>query len=173
MRFQVFGFDLTNETGRTTLSEEDLARVVRRDRVVEVVEIQKDFRTFRTIIPVIDFGWEGSNVENLPVHGVGLSKQLAQSAGLVHLPQTHDLQMQKGVRATCGIAFRPQDFHNSERFFFIREGILRELLRKNGWALVWAVWGERELSSKQMERARPEGELAGLGHADFKAVYRF
>jgi hypothetical protein len=40
---------------------------------------------------------------------------------------------------------------NSERFFFIREAILKALLQKHRWALVWAIWGERQLSSKQME----------------------
>jgi hypothetical protein len=39
--------------------------------------------------------------------------------------------------------------------------------------LIWAVWGERELSYKQMERARPDGDLAGLSHADFQVVYQF
>jgi hypothetical protein len=173
MRFRVFGFELTNQTGITTLTEKDLDRIVRRDRVVEVEEIQKDLLKFRAIIPVLDLGWEGRNVENVSIHGVGLAKQLARSARLHHLPQTHDLQTKDGMMATYGIAFRPQNFHNSERFFFIRKNILQALLQKHGFALIWAVWGERELSYKQMERARPDGDLSGLSHADFQAVYRF
>ena len=173
MRIQVFGSDRKGETGLATLTKEELARLVRRNRVVDVEEVRKDVQKFRTIIPIIDFGWEGRSVENLPIHGIGLSKQLAQSAGLVHLPQTHDLQTKDGARATYGIAFRPQEFDNGERFFFIRQDILRAILRRHRYALIWAVWGERELSYKQMERARPDGDLPGLGHADFQAVYRF
>ena len=39
--------------------------------------------------------------------------------------------------------------------------------------LVWAIWGERELSYKQMHRAAPDGDLAGYHRADFQAVYRY
>ena len=39
--------------------------------------------------------------------------------------------------------------------------------------MVWAVWGERELSYKQIERARPGGDLAGLSHSDFQAAIGF
>lgn len=77
------------------------------------------------------------------------------------------------MRATFGIAFRPHDFNNSESFFFVREDILRAYLKKSNLVMVWAVWGERELSYKQMERARPDGDLAGLSHGDFQTVIRF
>ena len=39
--------------------------------------------------------------------------------------------------------------------------------------MVWAVWGERELSYKQIERARPGGDLAGLSHSDFQDCHWF
>ena len=107
------------------------------------------------------------------MHGITLGKQFAQRCGLVHLPQTHDLQTKDGVRATLGIACRAHDFNNSERFLFVREDILRTYLRKHDLAMVWAVWGERELSYKQIERARPGGDLAGLSHSDFQAAIGF
>jgi len=36
-----------------------------------------------------------------------------------------------------------------------------------------AVWGERELSSKQIERARPGGDLAGFAYNNFQSVNLF
>jgi hypothetical protein len=130
-------------------------------------------QTLRPFIPVVDFGWEGRKVDNIPIHGITLAKQFAQTAALVHLPQTYDLQTKEGIRATYGIALRSNDFNNSEHFFFIRENILRTLLKKRGLSLVWAFWGERELSNKHTARATPDGDLAGLSYADFQAVHRF
>ena len=173
VRFRIFGLPTEEDTESTQLTEEDLKRVVRHDRLVEVEEVQRETRKFRTLIPVHNLSWERRNVDSIPVHGITLAKRLAQSAGLVHLTQTHDLQTKEGIRATYGIAFRPQDFNNSQRFFFIRENILRTLLENLGLSLVWALWGERRLSYKQMERARPDGALAGLSHADFQAVHHF
>lgn len=161
------------EIGHSVLTEADLGRITCRNQFFEVEEIHQETRKFRTFIPVQNFGWEGRKIENIPVHGITLAKRLARSMGLVHLPQTHDLQTKDGIRATYGIAFRPEEYHQGERFFFIREDILRSLLRKHDWELVWAIWGERELSYKQIERARPDGDLAGFSHANFQAVYRF
>jgi hypothetical protein len=173
LRFRAVGLPAAREVRQRRITDEELARVVCLDRTVEVEEVRQKTRTFRTLIPVHDFGWEGRNADNVLVHGITLAKQLAQSAGLVHQPQTHDLQSKAGVRATYGTAFRAQDFNNSQRFFFIREDILRTLLRKRELSLVWAVWGERQLSNKQMERARPDGDLAGLARGDFRAVHQF
>lgn len=173
VRLRLFGLPTSNQVGSTPPTEDEMARVVRRDRMVEVEEVRQEFRKFRTLIPVHDFSSVGRNVDNVPVHGITLAKQLAQSAGLVHLPQTHDLQTKDGARATYGLALHPQDFSNSERFFFVRESILRTLLQKGGFSLIWAVWGERELSYKQMERALPDGDLARSSHADFQSVHRF
>jgi hypothetical protein len=173
LRVRIFGPSTELQAGHTTLTEDDLARVVRRDRMVEVEEMQQESRRFRTFIPVNDFSSVGRNVDDVQVRGITLTKQLAQSVGLVHLPQTHDLQTKEGVRATYGMVLHAQEFKNGQRFFFIREDILQTLLQKSGMSLVWAVWGERELSYKQMERARPGRDLAGFSHGDFQAVHHF
>ena len=167
MRCKLFG-DLGIDIGGIKLSAEDLSRIVRNERIAEVEEIQKDIKSFQAFIPVIDMSWEGDKVENAPSHGTALAKQLALSAGLVNVPQTYDLQTKAGIRATCGIGFRLRDYHNSQQFFFIKKDILESLLRKRGYALIWAVWGERELSLKHLELRDP----ATPAYADFQAVYR-
>ena len=173
LRVSLFGLPPASEGKGEAITEADLNRIVVKQVFEEVEEVKQDFRKFRAWIPVLDSGWEGRNVDNLPVHGITLGKQFAQSSGLVHLPQTHDLQTKDGQRATHGVVCKAHDFNNSERFFFVREEILRTHLKKHELAMVWAVWGERELSYKQMERARPDGDLAGLSHGDFQAVIRF
>jgi hypothetical protein len=156
-----------------TLTETELKRIVSKEEIKEVEEVIQEHRNFHVRIPVLDFGWEGRTVDNLSVHGITLERIFAQSSKLVHLPQTHDLQMKDGRRATHGVACRAHDFNNSQRFFFVREDILRAHLKKNDLEMLLAVWGERELSNKQMERARPDGDLAGLSHGDFQVVIRF
>jgi hypothetical protein len=158
---------------RASLTKEDLVRVEVRDRFVEVEEVRSDVRRSRSIIPAVHLTWEGRDVENRSTGGITLTKQLARSAGLVHLPQTLDLETKQGIRATYGIVARPHDFNNSQRFFFIRKDILDSLLRKHGLSLVWAVWGERELSYGQLDRARQSGNLAGQAYGNFQAVYRY
>jgi hypothetical protein len=159
--------------GHEQLTADKLERVVQRDRMVEIEEVQQDTRSFRTLFPVVEFGWEGHNVDNAPLHGICLAKHLAQGVKLVNLPQTHDLQTGDGVRATYGTALRPHDFKNSQRFFYVRESILRTFLRKNDLSLVWAVWGEREPSGDSIERFKREGKIDNLPRGDFQAVYRF
>lgn len=173
LRFRMFGLPPGSEEQGKVFKEADLQRIVVKHVFEEVEEMRQEFRKFRAWIPVLDFGFEGRNVDNLPMHGVTLGKQFAQSSGLVHLPQTHDLQGKDGLRATRGVACRGHDFNNGESFFFVREDILRAHLKKCDLAMVWAVWGERELSYKQMERARPDGDLAGLSHGDFQTIIRF
>lgn len=131
-----------------------LAGVVRRDRTVAVEEVEQCFRNFRTIIPVHDFASERRSVDNVSVDGITLAKKLAQGAGLVHLSQAPDLQTRDGIRATYGIAFQPNKFNNCERHFFIREDILQTLLKEDRLSLVWAFWGERQVSYAHVESVK-------------------
>jgi hypothetical protein len=160
MQVRIFGPSNKLMSGQPSLTKEELARVTCRNRMVEVEEVQQEFRKFRALIPVHDLNFVGRNVDNVSIHGITLAKQLAKSAALVHLPQTFDLQTKNGVRATYGIAVHGQDFANSQRFFFIREQVLRTIIRKHQSYLVWAVRGERELSYKKMLAARSGGEVS-------------
>jgi len=171
IRLQMFGpapgFEQSSPTS------DQLSRLVRRNHMVEMDEVRQDMVRFKVMMPVWDIGWEGRTVEDASHSGDVLAKRLAKTANLVHLPQTHDLQTKERTRATYAVAFNGQDFNNSQRVFYIREDILRSLLGKLRLSLVWAIWGERELSNKQMHRARPDGDLAGLSHADFQVIRQF
>src|SRR5258706_15776521 len=92
VRFRVYPTFAATIIGSTTLTDEELARVERHDRIVEVEEVQSEIRAFRAIVPVIDFRWEGRNIDGQHTTGICLAKMLARSSGLHHLPETHDLQ---------------------------------------------------------------------------------
>ncbi|HMG73651.1 MAG TPA: hypothetical protein VK582_09125 [Pyrinomonadaceae bacterium] len=167
---QVNGLPLRDD--ETAFTEEELARLVHRNRMIEVEEVRRETKRFRPLIPVYDLEFEPHDVDDVPIRGVTLAKQLAQGANLFNLPQTHDLQTADGVRATFGVTFQPQDWNNSERFFFIRQSVLRAILKKHDWRLVWAVWGERELSVDQIKNVSRE-DLADLQGGDFQRIYRY
>ncbi|MGZ5482420.1 MAG: hypothetical protein ACXWID_10595 [Pyrinomonadaceae bacterium] len=169
LRRQVHDLPLRND--ETAFTEEELNRMVYRNRMIGVDEIRRETKRFRSIIPVYDFEFEPHDVDDIPIRGITLAKQLSQSANLVNLPQTYDLQNADGVRATYGVAFQPQDWNNSERFFFIRDTILRELLKKEDWVLVGAVWGERELSYDELTTWQRNSEAADLPKGDFQTVH--
>lgn len=151
---------------------EEWDRMVRRDRIVTVEEKVQEKKSFRVSLPVIDFDWEGKSVNNESVHGTSLSRSVARELGLVHLPQTHDMQTKHGERATVGTRVEFAE-HLAQKWFYMREDLLRKYLTRRKLRLVSAVWGERELSYQEIERARPGGDLAGFSHGDFQEVFSF
>ena len=152
---------------------EDAKRIVIKQVFGEVEEMQQDFSEIYAQIPVVDCRSVGRNMYEVPIYGVTLGKHFAQSSGLVHLPQTHDLQTKSGMRATYGVECRTHDVYNSENFFFVHEKILRAYLEKHKLVMIWAVWGERELSYKRLMEASHKGELDRFSHGDFQTIVQF
>jgi hypothetical protein len=172
LQMQMSALAAETECGGQRFTKKQLESMELRNRIIEIEELRREIRKFRTLIPVVDFHLAGQTVDNIPVSGITLAKQLAKAMGLLHLPQTHDLQSRDGVRVTFGLQ-HGENFNNSEGFFLMRENILRKLLRKRGLSLVWAVWGERQLSHKQHHRAQPGGDLVGAWYANFQSVHRY
>ncbi|ANV88914.1 NACHT domain-containing NTPase [Picosynechococcus sp. PCC 7117] len=136
------------EDGKLKLSEEELERIEIREIPVEVEEVEQDIITYHTLIPVCDFSWENSrSAANNASHATTLVKEIASDLKLIGQPQTFDLVTNTGVKATCEVSDRSDDFNNSQSLFYMREELLRDYLEKNDLALVWAVWGERGYSS--------------------------
>jgi hypothetical protein len=57
-----------------------------------------------------------------------------------------------GVRATVNLSDHSNYFNNTESFIYIRDDILCSYLQKKDLKLIWAIWGERELSTKQFRK---------------------
>jgi len=170
VRLKMFGADPDDsETKQMLLQKDVLKRLTASSRFVEVEETKQEFRKIRTIIPVVDFGWDGRNIDRASTSGVTLTKEIAKSLNLSNLPQTIDLQTKEGIRAT-GFIQSGRAYGNQERFCFIREDLLRAYLKKKGLAMVWAVWGERERITEEFKRPAPENEPWRM---DFKFIHRF
>jgi hypothetical protein len=141
------GVNAYNE-GAENLSEEELERIEIHEIPVEVEEVEQDIITYHALISVCDFSWENSrSAANNASHATTLVKEIASDLKLIGQPQTFDLVTNIGVKATCNVSDRSDDFNNRQSLFYMREKLLRAFLEENDLALVWAVWGERQYSS--------------------------
>jgi hypothetical protein len=157
LNFQALGETSWIKDELKSLSPDEIKRIETRDIFVEVEEIHRYLKRFPTIIPVCDFGWESyHSVANAAGHAVTLAKEVAQAINVVGQPQTFDLYTRDGMRVTLGLDDHG-DFDNSQRFFFIKADVLKNLLKSNELALIWAIWGEREYYSSKARKQR-QGE---------------
>lgn len=154
-----------------SLSEEDLNRLEVKKELVTVKRTETQRRSIPVIQPTCDLRTPGKTILNEFTGGSTLSKQLSLILGLHVIPQSRDLRDVKGQRATFQNSYKKDSFKNSERLFYVRKDLLDELLEKLGMSLVWAIWGERELSLGQFElwdRMNPGKDIAS---ADFKQIF--
>lgn len=153
VRLRLLGVNANDDDGNQKLTEEELERVEVRETLVEVEEVQEDVITYHAIIPVCDFSWESNrSAANDVSHATTLAKEIASDLKLIGQPQTFDLVTSTGVKATCEVSDRSDDFNNSQSLFYIREELLRDFLQENELVLIWAIWGERQYSSNQVNK---------------------
>ena len=164
--------DFTLGIGQSSITKEDLERVKVRKMIVEVEEVQQKVKDFNVLIPVCDFGWEGTDIDDLSVHAEMLAKEMALDLRLVGIPQSVDAATRDGTRATCALSHNGHSYSNSQSLFFIREDLLKSFLRKNRLSLIWVVWGERETSAHLALRRRHEAERFGSGIFQEVTQYR-
>lgn len=153
------------------LSKKDLNRLEVKKELVTVRREETKCRDILVIQPTCDLRTPGKTIFNEFTGGSTLSKQLIGMLDLHVIPQSRDLRDAMGLRATFQNSYEKNSFKNSERLFYLRKDMLNELLEKLGMSLVWAVWGERELSLGQFEqwdRMNPGNDIA---RADFKQIH--
>jgi hypothetical protein len=173
VKLRLLGVNAYNE-GAEKLSEEELGRIEIREIPVEVEEVQQDIITYDALIPVCDFRWESSrSVANNVSHVTTLVKEIASDLKLIGQPQTFDLVTSTGVRATCDVSDRSDDFNNSQSLFYIREELLRDFLEENDLTLVWAIWGERQYSSNQVNKLFHGSNRPDPAYAVYGSVKRY
>ena len=172
-RRRVLG-DATGETGEQPhISDKDLERIEVREVPVEVEEVKKEYAKFNALIPVCDFGWEGyQSAASDAGHATTLAKEIASDLELIGQPQTFDLFTKDGVKATCNASDQSNDLDNRQKMFFIRENLLKTYLEKNDLSLIWAVWGEREYSSAQIDKLFHGPDHPEQSYAVFSFVKR-
>ncbi|MDG6027830.1 MAG: hypothetical protein E3K40_14230 [Candidatus Brocadia sp.] len=92
---------------------------------------------------------------------------------LIGQPQTFDLFTKDGVKATFNVSDQGNDFNNHQSMFFIRENLLKMYLEKNNLVLIWAIWGNREYSSAQINKLFHGPDRPKQGYAVFSFVKRY
>jgi len=148
---------ITQATGDTDeqqdINEEDIQRIEVQEVQVEVEEVKQEFAKFNVLIPVCDFGWEGYQTAASDAgYSITLAKEIASDLELIGKPQTFDLFTKGGLQATFNISDQSDDHNNHQSMFFFREDLLKTYLKKNKLSLIWAIWGEREYSSDQVDK---------------------
>ena len=148
---------ILQDTGDTeeqqNISDEDLQRIEVQEVPVEVEEVKKEVAKFNALIPVCDFRWEGYQTAASDAgHSITLAKEIVSELELIGQPQTFDLFTKSGLQATFNISEQSNDYNNHQSMFFFREDLLKKYLKKNELSLIWAIWGEREYSSDQIDK---------------------
>jgi hypothetical protein len=130
--------------------------------------------TYPALIPVCDFHWESSrSAANNVSHATTLAKEIALDLQLIGQPQTFDLATSTGVKATCDVSDHSDDFNNSQSLFYLREELLRDFLEENELSLIWAVWGERQYSSDQVNKLFHGPDRPDPAYAVFSSIKRY
>ena len=128
--------------------EEVILSSVKKEQIVEEPDEKCVFKTF---IPVRRNRWDGrpSSV-TLSRSVLVLAKEIAEFLDMCAHSQTFDLYEANGKRASITIRWG-EHWHTEHDLIFLRQDLLDHYLQENNLCLLWAVWGERQFSSKNME----------------------
>lgn len=137
-------------------------------------EIEKEFsevKHFRVLMPVMEYNWE---MHHSPVNKAGhttvIAKELANSMKLNSQPQTFDLVDINNKKSSININYNDIK-DNSHHFIYLRKDLLDEYLKSTKQKLVFAIWGERELSfTIDQDRTAFYQANPGLGYQVFSEI---
>lgn len=162
---------LLNDSDSPGLSKKDLDRIEIRKELVTVKRTEIQYRDILVIQPTCNLRTPGKSIFSEFTGGTTLNKQLIGMLELNPIPQSRDLRDAIGNQATFQNSYEKKSFKNSERLFYFRKDLLDSLLKKLGMSLVWAVWGERELSLGQFEHWDRKNTGNEMAYADFKQIH--
>ncbi len=141
----------------------------------EEIEIEDSvYKEFKVLLPVMEYSWESYHSHlNDAGNTTVVSKEVANSLGLINQPQTFDLFDSTGAKASLNVSLY-KDYENNHRFVYLRRDLFDDFLAKNNLRFVWAIWGERELSFRNDQR-RSEFFKANdvKGHQAFQKIVKY
>lgn len=134
-------------------TEEELKRIKTKESFIEVDDWRYEHQKYNIIIPVRDFSWEDYHTTaSVPGHAINLAKEIATNIGLICHPQTFDYFTKNGNKAAINISNQHKELKNRESWFFIKEDLLINYLKKHDLTFIWVVWGERNYSYKHFDK---------------------
>ena len=174
IRRRLLGEAVGDSEALQNISNEDYKRIEVREVPVEVEELRKKYKKYTAFIPVCDFGWEGYQTAASDAgYSVTLAKEIAIDLELIGQPQSLDLFTKDGIQATFNISDQTGDYKNHQSMFYIKEDLMVKYLKINDLSLIWAMWGEREYSSDQLDKLRHGPDRPEQPYAVFSFVKKY
>lgn len=123
--------------------------------------------TFKVEVPLRNYNWSSGTSFVNPGHSAYVpSKEISLNLKLSSQPQTFDMYDSKGKLAS--LSFDVGDhYYSGQKLMYLRKDLLDKYLSDKDKSLVWVIWGERRIKTKN------EGELRSFSakHPHYK-VYR-
>ena len=187
--FERNGTEVGNDEIRAVLSEPATAEAARQNpdamldalarngisvRSVKerVAQTERLVKKCKALIPVVQSGWESYHSGLNPAsHAVVPCRELAESLRLwLRLP-SWDMADSNGRLASVTTQWG-EEWRTAHHFTYLRQDLLNHYLQTQGFALTWAVWGEREFhtSPEELWRRADTGEQT---FRVFQQVYRY
>ena len=109
---------------------------------------QKEYQTFKILLPVRDNNWSDSQSSVVPGRSIITpSRQIAETLDLCGQPQSFDLFEKNDRRASITFCYG-EKWGERQRFTYLREDLLKRYLAEINGKLIWVIWGERYLVSQ-------------------------
>lgn len=120
------------------------------DQMEEYQEIQKEYKTFKVIMPICDLK---QDVVDTEVGGTQtLTKKISTKMELVGQPQSFSLYTKCGKKATHYVSYKGKEYNDRQSMYYLKEDLLIKFMEENELSLIWAIWGERSHSFSRLER---------------------
>jgi len=173
--FKISGitFSTTENVKGDCLSDEEFKRLEIRKKKVLISRVKKKIKKLSALMPVCDLRTPGKTLYNEFTGGITLSKRFSEMLNLTTIPQSRDLKNSFEEKVTFQNSFQKGSFKDSERLFFLRKDQLDILLNSLNMSLVWAIWGERELSPAQYELWHLDKLENENPYSDFKQIFTY
>lgn len=138
----------TEEAVEAFLNEEGIELV--ETKICRDKEIEEE-TSFEVLIPVRYYNWETyHSTVNRASPAMVPAKELAEALGLCSKPQTFNLYEEHGKPASITLRWG-EPWHTEHRLTYIRQDLIECYLKDNNVELIWAIRGERQFRSKDIE----------------------
>ncbi|MEW4305588.1 hypothetical protein [Rossellomorea marisflavi] len=138
--------------------------------IVEKVTVKEQKERVHVLLPVRENNWEENKSAIIPSRNVATPcKEITDALKLVGQPQTFNLYERNGSKASITVAFG-NTYRDKQQYTYLRKDLLDEFLEKEGYQLVWGLWGEKEIPYKNKEFRESFHKRYGDIRKDFQEV---
>jgi hypothetical protein len=141
------------------------------EKRIVMTDIEKEIKErFQVTLPVRENSWDETRSAVNPSRNVAIpSKAITNFLGLVNQPQTFDLFDQNGAKASITVKYG-DPYRNMQKFTYLRKDLLDKYLAEKDLKLIWALWGEKEISYKNEQFREQFLKLYGDVRKNFQEI---